>query len=95
MERLDTAPAGERALEWMDGQSRQRYRNACIHAAEGRLVNAVGSAALAVALNPAFSLPRIKARINRTVSWRMAALRRRVARLVPGTGGQGMHEVGE
>jgi glycosyltransferase involved in cell wall biosynthesis len=70
---LDEAPLSARALEWMDGRSRQHFRDASVHHAEGRVMKAAASAFLAVACNPAFSLGRIRQRLSKAMRRRQVS----------------------
>ncbi|WP_207478168.1 glycosyltransferase family 2 protein [Arenibaculum pallidiluteum] len=83
LHKLDAAPVWSRAAEWLSGRSRQHYRNAVIHAAESRFAKAAAAVTLAVLMGPGFCLPRINARLARSIRWRQGALARRVARIWP------------
>lgn len=70
-----SAPA--RLLCWMGGRARQYYRNTSIHLAEGRYVDAAGSAMLALVCGPAFTVLRFGRRASRSARQRTnTALRR-------------------
>ncbi len=85
MARLDAAPPLSRALEWMDARSRQNYRDASTHAAEGRRLRAAACVGLALALNPAFSIPRLRMRVKRTATRILRHQWRRLRGLAPGS----------
>jgi glycosyltransferase involved in cell wall biosynthesis len=68
---LDSAPAYFRFLEYVDGLSRQNYRNASIHQAAGSYGLAALCLGKAMALNPFFSIPRFSQRLGRAVARRL------------------------
>jgi glycosyltransferase involved in cell wall biosynthesis len=69
--------ATARLIGWMGGRARQYYRNTSIHLAEGRYVDAAGSAMLALVCGPTFTMLRFGRRAARSARRRTnAALRR-------------------
>lgn len=65
--RLDAVPPADRLVEHVRELSLQHYRNASVHAAEGRIAHAALAAGLAVLLGPRISLSRIAGRVSRTI----------------------------
>jgi glycosyltransferase involved in cell wall biosynthesis len=74
LEALDRAPLPGRLGEWLDGRSRQCYRNATVCHAERHPVRTAAWAASAATLNPTFTLRRIGRRVGRSLRRRIAAM---------------------
>ncbi|HEV7371507.1 glycosyltransferase family 2 protein [Arenibaculum sp.] len=65
--RLDAAPPTDWVVDHVREMSLQHYRNASVHAAEGRIAHAALAAGLAVLLGPRISLGRIAGRVSRAI----------------------------
>jgi hypothetical protein len=79
MHALNAAPAYIRLLEWIDGLSRQNYRNASIHHAERHFARAGLCLGKAIALNPFFSMPRLWRRSSGALLRRLRRVPHRIA----------------
>lgn len=67
--RLDAQPWVRRTARRIDRMSRQLIRDANLHWAERRRMDALGAAAMATLLNPGFALRRVAGRLTRLAAW--------------------------
>lgn len=75
----EARPAPAKLANWMNGRARQYYRNTSLHLAEGRYMDAAGSAALAVACGPTFTALRFGRRVLRSLWRRTGSMFRRLS----------------